>query len=124
MRAAPSTVAVALVVGQLATTSAFSSSTPPLLARAGWRGRHAAGAPLHELAAERTTIAEFSERDFPSFEWPYTDLDMGRQDESPDTYFYDYPKLVTHIDDAAIASLTRYYAKILTPDAAVLDICR
>lgn len=46
---------------------------------------------------------------------------------SPDTDFYSYPRFVTHIDDAAIAALTDFYATTFpmsgTPDAALLDIC-
>lgn len=46
---------------------------------------------------------------------------------SPDAIFYSTPRLVTHIDDAAIRALTKYYETALpppnTPNAAVLDMC-
>ena len=43
--------------------------------------------------------------------WPYdaSSSDLRRMDESDDERFYDQPRFVTHIDDAAIASLTEYY---------------
>ena len=41
--------------------------------------------------------------------WPYTEGDLKRRDESSDSDFYSQPRLVTHIDDAAIASLTTFY---------------
>ena len=31
---------------------------------------------------------------------------FGRDDESPDPFFYVQPRLVTHIDDAAITAVT------------------
>ncbi|XP_047334759.1 uncharacterized protein LOC124938377 [Impatiens glandulifera] len=66
-----------------------------------------------------------------NFEWPdqfpFKDEDFQRFDESPDLSFYDAPRFVTHIDDAAIASLTRYYKEVLppanTPGIAILDMC-
>jgi SAM-dependent methyltransferase len=45
-----------------------------------------------------------------------------RADETPDLLFYAQPRFVTHIDDATIAALTRYYAEILFADADVLDL--
>jgi hypothetical protein len=33
------------------------------------------------------------------------------------------PRFVTHIDDGAIASLTKYYRRTLPAGGAVLDIC-
>ena len=36
-------------------------------------------------------------------------------DESDDEIFYEQPRLVTHIDDKAIAALTAYYAKEIAP---------
>ena len=65
-------------------------------------------------------------------EWPddppFSPDDFRRYDESPDAFFYDQPRFVTHIDDAAIAAVTDFYAaKVLppsgTPGAAVLDLC-
>ncbi|OTA33782.1 hypothetical protein BTJ68_08131 [Hortaea werneckii EXF-2000] len=47
--------------------------------------------------------------------WPYTPQDFTRQDPSSDSSFYSSPRFVTHIDDAAIASLKEYYAHVLPP---------
>jgi SAM-dependent methyltransferase len=59
--------------------------------------------------------------------WPFRPDQFERYDESPDTNFYSAPRFVTHIDDAAIAALTEFYADVFppsgTPDAALLDIC-
>ena len=55
--------------------------------------------------------------------WPYSAKDFDRQDESPDTAFYDQPRLLYHIDDAAVDSLTKYYSKAIPDNADVLDIC-
>jgi hypothetical protein len=43
----------------------------------------------------------------------------------PDSQFYDQPRLVTHIDDGAIAALSKFYADqpvFNMPDPAILDI--
>lgn len=41
--------------------------------------------------------------------------------------FYEAPRLVTHIDDPAIAALTKYYSKVFppsnTPGISILDMC-
>ncbi|HEX8387604.1 MAG TPA: methyltransferase domain-containing protein, partial [Sphingomonas sp.] len=44
------------------------------------------------------------------------------QDASPDLDFYAPPRLVHHIDDAAVAALTDCYRGILSPGADVLDL--
>jgi SAM-dependent methyltransferase len=56
-------------------------------------------------------------------EWPYTPQDFARQDESSDAYFYESPRLVYHIDDAAVGALTSYYATCFKDGENVLDIC-
>ena len=58
-------------------------------------------------------ICTFDSDDFalPTGEWPYTDADMNRLDNSDDEIFYDEPRFVTHIDDHASMSLTHYYAE-------------
>ena len=58
-------------------------------------------------------ICSFDSDDFalPTGEWPYTDADMNRLDNSDDENFYDEPRFVTHIDDYAIQSLTEFYAE-------------
>jgi SAM-dependent methyltransferase len=45
-----------------------------------------------------------------------------RQDESDDARFYAQPRFTTHIDDATIAELTRYYRQVLAPSQRVLDL--
>ena len=45
-----------------------------------------------------------------------------REDEAPDAHFYAEPRLVTHIDEAAIAAVTQLYRENLPADAAVLDL--
>lgn len=45
-----------------------------------------------------------------------------RPDESSDTLFYNYPRLVVHIDDHAIAALTRLYRQLLPPAGVYLDL--
>lgn len=55
--------------------------------------------------------------------WPYNPSDFTRQDASPDTSFYSSPRFVTHIDDAAIASLRHYYATALPHKGRILDFC-
>lgn len=59
--------------------------------------------------------------------FPIKEEDFQRFDESPDTAFYDNPRFVTHIDDPAIAALTKYYTTVFppsdTPGVAVLDMC-
>jgi SAM-dependent methyltransferase len=37
---------------------------------------------------------------------------FGRTDETTDTQFYDYPRIVTHIDDAAIAMVSALYDEL------------
>lgn len=76
------------------------------------------------------SICTFEKSDFalPTGEWPYTDRDLSRLDNSEDNYFYTQPRFVTHIDDRAIESLTAYYKEefeALTNDKPldVLDLC-
>ncbi|PNH07679.1 hypothetical protein TSOC_005811 [Tetrabaena socialis] len=59
--------------------------------------------------------------------WPFRPENFLRYDESPDTLFYDQPRFVTHIDDKAIAALTKFYGEVFPASGgqatAVLDIC-
>ena len=52
------------------------------------------------------------------------DLRFGfrREDEAPDADFYTQPRLVTHIDEAAIAAVTQLYREHLPAGGAVLDL--
>ena len=45
-----------------------------------------------------------------------------RMDESPDALFYEVPRLVTHIDDAAIAAVTQLYRDYFPAGGAILDL--
>ena len=45
-----------------------------------------------------------------------------RADEGPDEEFYRTPRLVTHIDDPAIAAVTQLYRELFPPGGQVLDL--
>jgi SAM-dependent methyltransferase len=45
-----------------------------------------------------------------------------REDESPDALFYTEPRLVTHIDDYAIAAVGEAYQRFLPPNGEYLDL--
>jgi SAM-dependent methyltransferase len=47
---------------------------------------------------------------------------FDKQDDGDDLAFYAPPRLVSHIDDAAVAALTAYYARVIPPNAVVLDL--
>lgn len=52
------------------------------------------------------------------------ELLFAREDESDDAVFYEEPRLLLHIDDAACATLTRHYERTLPQDSAAhLDLC-
>jgi SAM-dependent methyltransferase len=55
-------------------------------------------------------------------EFPNVPGAFRRIDESPDSVFYAVPRKVVHIDDGAIAAVTRLYADLLEPGAEVLDL--
>ncbi len=50
------------------------------------------------------------------------DAAFEKADPSPDAEFYDFPRFVTHIDDAAIAAVTQIYRTLLPADGAILDV--
>jgi hypothetical protein len=83
----------------------------------GGAARAAAASDLPDLLAG----ARFAE------EWPFSAEDLSRYDESSDALFYEAPRFVTHIDDAAIAALTDYYSSVFPPRGAakpaILDLC-
>jgi hypothetical protein len=60
-------------------------------------------------------LSEAGEADFPPGAF-------DRIDEGDDRAFYQPPRLVTHIDDGAIATLTDCYRGLLPPGGAVLDL--
>ena len=45
-----------------------------------------------------------------------------RYDETPDELFYREPRMVTHIDDPAIAAATAFYRGLLPAGGAILDL--
>ncbi len=47
---------------------------------------------------------------------------FGRIDETPDEEFYRTPRLVTHIDDRAIAAVTQLYREMFPAGGEVLDL--
>ncbi len=47
---------------------------------------------------------------------------FGRMDETPDEEFYGTPRLVTHIDDRAIAAVTQLYRELFPAGGEVLDL--
>jgi len=48
--------------------------------------------------------------------------DFCRFDEDDDSAFYSFPRRVVHIDDGAIAALTRLYAALVPSSGRVLDL--
>ncbi len=47
---------------------------------------------------------------------------FDREDEAADTQFYHDPRLVTHIDEGAIAAVGEVYARLIPPGARILDL--
>ena len=47
---------------------------------------------------------------------------FDKADPSPDALFYAQPRLVTHIDDGAIAAVTALYRELLPPGGEILDV--
>lgn len=47
---------------------------------------------------------------------------FAREDESDDALFYAPARLVTHIDEAAIAALGAHYREVIAPGSVVLDL--
>ena len=61
-------------------------------------------------------------KDWPE-EWPFRETDFLRSDSNDDGWFYKVPRLVYHIDEPAVASLTQYYRKNIPAKSDILDIC-
>jgi len=53
---------------------------------------------------------------------PFRTAHFHRVDEGEDEAFYGMPRLVTHIDDQACASLTRYFERLLPRSGNILDL--
>ncbi|WJX30306.1 hypothetical protein P8452_18862 [Trifolium repens] len=83
------------------------------------------------IASARITSGPSVDQILKNVEWPeqfpFKDEDFQRYDESSDSTFYEAPRFVTHIDDPAIAALTKYYSKVFppsnTPGVSILDMC-
>lgn len=54
---------------------------------------------------------------------PFRPEDFLRSDSNDDTKFYTVPRLVYHIDEPAVASLTQYYRNNIPKGSSILDIC-
>lgn len=88
----------------------------------------AGSSPISVSARSEVSEAEqiLKNVDWPE-QFPFKKEDFQRFDESPDTFFYSSPRFVTHIDDPAIQSLTKYYSSVFpasnSPGVALLDMC-
>lgn len=56
-------------------------------------------------------------------EAPFKPEDFFRADQQDDGSFYAIPRLVYHIDEPAVSSLTQYYRNNISKKSDVLDIC-
>ena len=57
-----------------------------------------------------------------STEPSYSQENFQRQDESVDSEFYAMPRLVVHIDEQAIAAVSRLFGDLIPPNSVVLDL--
>jgi SAM-dependent methyltransferase len=55
-------------------------------------------------------------------EQPFRPEHFQRLDENPDSQFYEFPRKVVHIDDAAIAAVKEFFQDTLPPNGMVLDL--
>jgi len=72
------------------------------------------------------SLAMSAQHGWTSSEWPYTDDDFKRFDESPDTVMYEAPRFVNHLDDLSLSRLTGAYRAFFMaakPGFSVLDMC-
>jgi SAM-dependent methyltransferase len=53
---------------------------------------------------------------------PVPEEAFRRTDETPDEEFYRTPRLVTHIDEGAIAAVTQLYREFFPPGGEILDL--
>jgi SAM-dependent methyltransferase len=53
---------------------------------------------------------------------PFPEDAFRRLDEGPDEAFYSAPRFVTHIDEAAIATVSDLYRRYFPPGGAILDL--
>ncbi|CAK9326703.1 unnamed protein product [Citrullus colocynthis] len=78
-------------------------------------------------ARQKNAVEEILKNvDWPE-QFPFREEDFQRFDETPDPNFYESPRFVTHIDDPAIAALTKFYSEVFppsdTPGVSMLDMC-
>ena len=55
-------------------------------------------------------------------ESPFRPEHFARLDEASDPLFYDMPRKVVHIDDAAIVAVKEFFLEVLPPHGVVLDL--
>jgi hypothetical protein len=89
--------------------------------------------PQRSIASMASAVPKTAEDMLATVDWPeafpFPPDAFQRYDESDDKIFYDEdtPRFVTHIDDGAIAALTRHYSQNFPPsgnkDVAILDMC-
>ena len=53
---------------------------------------------------------------------PYPDRFFEREDSTNDARFYDWPRIVVHIDEGAITALRNLYAELLPTSGSLLDL--
>ncbi|KAL4652591.1 hypothetical protein ACB092_01G243100 [Castanea dentata] len=90
-------------------------------------GGSVGGNSLIAFARQKGAVEEILKKAEWPEQFPFKEEDFQRFDESPDSLFYETPRLVTHIDDPAIAALTKYYSEVFppsnTPGVSILDMC-
>ena len=100
--------------------AAAASSTQPQHRRS-----HTSVSVAH-LGKEGAAAAVLENPEWPE-EWPFTEEDFKRYDETSDLDFYAAPRIVHHIDESSRAALTEFYLQIFSQfkpaTAVVLDIC-
>merc|ERR1711871_280520 len=78
---------------------------------------------IYSLKMNRIKVEDVLKNpDWPN-KWPYDQRDFSRQDESVDGNFYAQERLVYHIDDHAVAALTKYYKGNIEDGSNILDVC-
>jgi len=96
-------------------------------------GEDADGNPRTRGVLVRRMTGDSTPYEFPSRpvrliqEWPdeppFKPEDFFRADGNDDGIFYTVPKLVYHIDEPAVSSLTQYYRRNIAKGSDILDIC-
>ncbi len=54
--------------------------------------------------------------------FPLNDANLTVEDPSADTVFYEKPRFVQHVDDAAVAAIKAYYRRVLPRRGRILDL--